>query len=143
MTDDLPEPYEGINGTVRAGDDLLSLEEEAMPRRRTMIMMGMTMRSATLVGNAAPNVGRLRERMMNPEPGDLVIETSSARRKDSEHHGIGILLARRRERDEADVFYVQYGPGERDIARWANSEFAALPVDRPWPLPAEAERITA
>ena len=43
--DDLPRPYEGINGIPRDADDLLSLEEEAMPRRRRMV--GPTNGSAT------------------------------------------------------------------------------------------------
>ena len=106
-----------------------------MPRRRAMIMTGMTMRSAAMTGNAAPFVVQIRERATDPRPGDLVIETTRARWPGSELHGIGILLARRREQHEPDVWYVQYGPGERDIARWANCEFAAIPFDATWPLP--------
>lgn len=145
----LPQPWEGVNGTARTGDDLLSLEDEAMPRRRRMVMMALLIRKATLVGNPAPIVRKLYERTSSPQPGDLVIETTSARRPDSEYRGFGILLAHRREwcsadaewaaylagpepdpeRTADDYWYVQYGPGERDIVRWANCDFMAIPDD--------------
>ena len=146
----LPQPWEGVTGTARDCDDLLSLEEEAMPRRRRMVMMALLLRKATLVGNPAPIVRKMFERMDAPQPGDLVIETTSARRPDSEHRGFGILLAHRREwclndsewadylatnpeggseRVADESWYVQYGPGERDIVRWGNCEFMAIPDD--------------
>jgi hypothetical protein len=156
-TEAWPQPYEGINGTVRDGDDLLSLEDEAMPRRRMMIMIGLNLRRATLVGNPAPIVAAMNERLSHPQPGDLVFETTTARRAGSEHRGFGILLEHRREwcstdedwaRDTADepgelrgddnrpaddAWYVQYGPGERDIARWTNAECAAILTEQEYP----------
>ena len=148
-TETLPQPWEGITATARTGDDLLSLEDEAMPRRRRMVMMALLIRKATLVGNQAPVVRNLYERMNDPQPGDLVIETSAAWRPDSECRGLGILLAHRREwcsndkewavyrAEEPDdderladhYWYVQYGPGDRDIARWEDCEFIAIPED--------------
>lgn len=148
-TETLPQPWEGITATARNSDDLLSLEDKAMPQRRRMVMMALLIRKATLVGNQAPVVKAMYERMNDPQPGDLVIETSSARRPGSEYRGFGFLLARRREwcsNDEewaiyraeqpddderlADHYwYVQYGPGERDIARWEDCEFIAIPDD--------------
>lgn len=77
------------------------------------------------------------------------IETTTAWRPDSEYRGLGILLACRREWCSTDeewaayraeepyederladrYWYVQYGPGDRDIARWENCEFIAIPDD--------------
>jgi len=142
----LPQPWEGVNGTEQTGDDLLSLEDEAMPRRRQMIMMALLLHRATLVGNPAPVVRRIWDRISAPQPGDLVVETTCARRPGSEHRGFGILLSHRREWCLADTdwaaylaenpqdderttdnyWYVQYGPGERDIARWENCDFMAI-----------------
>jgi hypothetical protein len=145
----LPQPWEGINGTVRDSDDLLSLEDEAMPRRRRMVMMALLLRKTTLVGHPAPIVARIYERMEHPQPGDLVVETTTAWRPDSEYRGFGILLACRREWCLADAdwaaylaenpqdderladryWYVQYGPGERDITRWEDCDFTAIPAE--------------
>lgn len=149
-----PQPWEGVNGTVRDGDDLLSLEESAIPRRDMMIGMARCLSSATLVGQPAPVVRRMSDRMRAPQPGDLVFErTMTSRGGDSALKGFGILLLKRREWAETDedfaremadepeefrgddnrctdtAWYVQYGPGERDICRWVNAEFTAIPVD--------------
>jgi len=145
----LPQPWEGINGTARDSDDLLSLEEEAMPRRRRMVMMALLLRKATLVGNQAPVVRSMYERMSDPQPGDLVVETTTSWRPDGGYRGFGILLGHRREwctKDEAwaaylaenpddderladHYWYIQYGPGERDISRWEDCRFIAVPDD--------------
>lgn len=145
----LPQPWEGINGTLREADDLLSLEDKAMPRRRRMVTMALLLHKATLVGNPAPAVQRMHERMYRPEPGDLVVETTTAWRPGNEVRGFGILLGHRREWCSTDeewavslaeepgddermadhYWYVQYGPGERDIARWEDCAFVAMPDD--------------
>ena len=74
----LPQPWEGVTGTARDSDDLLSLEEEAMPRRRRMVMTALLLRKATLVGNQAPVVTKIFDRMSDPQPGDLVVETTAS-----------------------------------------------------------------
>jgi len=148
-----PQPYEGITGTARAEDDLLSLDDIAIPRRMLMIRMAECLSRATLVGSPAPVVARMRARMDNPKPGDLVVARFISRDEDSLIKGFGILLAHRREwwssdedwaaemaaepealrgdgnRCTDDIWYVQYGPQERDICRWSNASFLAIPAD--------------
>jgi len=168
-----PEPREGVTGVVRTGDDLLSIEEAALPRRRMMIAIARHLRQATMVGQPAPVVQRMSERMRNPQPGDLVVETSRTlwgRTRELEVEGFGILLTHREEwwetdaewaamveqerashekflrgpyahpgdadepwepgeRDTDHAWYVQYGPGEKDVCRWVNCEFMAIPAD--------------
>jgi hypothetical protein len=99
-----PEPREGITGAVRTEDDLLSLEDAALPRRRMMIAIARHLREATTVGNPAPIVQRMSERMRDPQPGDLVVETSRTiwGRRGLEIEGFGILLAHREEWNETD-----------------------------------------
>jgi len=125
-----------------------------MPRRRVMVMMALAAyRAVTSPGSPAPAVAQMGRRMRNTEPGDLVVEVSAARRPGSERRGLGILLAHRRESltteweyanamgDEteelsgnesraadaiaADAYYVQYGPGERHVARWDSAQLIA------------------
>lgn len=99
-----PQPHEGITGTDRHDTDLLSLEEAAMPRRDMMREMAKLLRSATLVGNPAPSVSRMSDRMQKPRPGDLVMEESSAwtRDPDTRLKGFGILVCRRDEWWDSD-----------------------------------------
>lgn len=174
-----PEPREGITGTARTVDDLLSLEDAALPRRRMMIAIARHLREATMVGQPAPVVQRMSERMRSPQPGDLVVETSRTLwgGRGLEIEGFGILLAHREEWWETDAdwgaavereragheeflrgpysipgdadepwepgerstdhaWYVQYGPGEKDVCRWVNCEFMAIPVDGDFGQPA-------
>jgi hypothetical protein len=150
----LPQPWQGITGTARDGDDLLSLAPEAMPRRRMMLMMALVQYRAVSVPNPGPAVAQMGRRMRDPQPGDLVAEISAARRLGSEQRGFGILLGRRREwvspeaewmtaledepdyqhgnddgRAGGDAAYVQYGPGEKDVARWTAAAFIAILTD--------------
>jgi hypothetical protein len=144
-----PQPWTGIRGTARDRDDLLSLEPAAMPRRRLMAAMALALHRATLTGPAAAVTGR---RVREPVPGDVVAEVTTARKPGSERRGFGVLVARRREwvsaeaayslamGDDGDemrgegaaggeVFYVQFGPGERDVVRWECGEFVAAAGD--------------
>lgn len=93
-----PQPREGISGTDR-DDDLLSLEEAAIPRRLLMAGMAKCLRDAVLVGNQAPSVARMWQRMKTPRPGDLVIETSTFYRRDEDDRikAMGILVDHRTE----------------------------------------------
>lgn len=146
-----PQPYEGIAGTDR-DDDLLSLEDEAVPRRLLMHGMAGVLRDAVLVGNPAPRVARMWERMKDPQPGDLVAETSTFHRADEDTRikALGILVAHRVEWWQTDgewaaamadepaelrgngnratdhAWYVQYGPQAGDICRWVNCEFITV-----------------
>lgn len=166
------QPYEGINGTARTGDDLLSLEDEAIAVRKVLVNLMTVIRKTTLVGQPAPIVRDISDRMGHPVPGDLVVEASTTlhRQTGDWYRGFGILLEHRREwwetdadwevmvaqgradheeflrgpyahpgdadepwepdeRRTDDAWYVQYGPGERDICRWVNCEFMMVPTD--------------
>jgi hypothetical protein len=137
-----PQPHEGIIGADR--DDV--------PHREALIAMAYHLRTATLVGQPAPVVARMGERMRQPQPGDLVVTTEVLHgRRDLEDriHGFGIYLAGRTEWAETDenwaamvaedqfiddgdrttdtVFYIQYGPSAGDICRWYNSGVVVLP----------------
>ena len=95
-----PQPHEGITGTDRTGDDLLSLEDEAIPRRLMMIGLAYCLCQATLVGNPAPVVARMSKRINDPQPGDLVMERATPYRKhreDDQVKGFGILITHRDE----------------------------------------------
>jgi hypothetical protein len=154
----IPQPREGITGTLRDEDDLLSLDEKAIPRRAMMCAMAKCLQRAVTVGQPAPVVQRMSERMRHPQPGDLVVETSRMGRQHPDVEAFGILLAHRREwwstdaewaaemagepeelrgtdnRPTDHAWYVQYGPRPEDVCRWVNCEFIAIPLD-----PREAE----
>jgi hypothetical protein len=153
----LPHPWQGIRGTARGGDDLLSLEDAAMPRRRMMASLALSLWKVTLAGQLPPAAVQMGKRIRDPKPGDLSVEVTCAAKAGSERKGFGILLARRREwlsvewefaramDDEpddlrgngvraagdlaTDAWYVQYGPGERNVCRWDSAQFVAALTD--------------
>lgn len=142
------QPYEGVAGTLRDQDDLLSLEDKAMPRRAMIMAMAWNLNIATLqYGN------KWNERIRNPQVGDLVVETSrgiTTLRRNLEYKAFGYLLAHREEWSETDeqyakavadgdygegdkrwhddTWYVQYGPQPEDVCRWSNCSFIAAAV---------------
>ena len=152
-----PQPYENIQGTDLSGNWLLSLDEKAIAHRDVIIVMGKHLLTATLVGNPAPVVRRMSDRMRQPERGDIAAATEVLHgRGDLDYRikGLGVFLGQRREWAETDadweafkaedgcgltdedrttdtVFYLQYGPAPGDICRWHNSEPVAL-LTQPW-----------
>ena len=149
---DWPQPWQHIRGTVRDRDDLLSLETAAMPRRRVMAHMALSLWRATLTGQLSPAATAMGRRIRDPRSGDLVVEVTTAAKPGSERKGFGVLLACRREwvsaeaeyalamGDEPDelsgdgsgageVCYVQYGPSPKDVARWQDGDFIAVLTD--------------
>jgi hypothetical protein len=115
VTTTWPQPHEGITGADR-DDWLLSLDEQAVPHREALIMMARHLRGATLVGNPAPVVRRMGERICRPQPGDLVVaaEVLHGRRDlDSRTKGLGIFLAARREWAETDAEWGAFCEEER------------------------------
>ena len=147
----MKQPHEDVAG-VQRDDDLLSLEESALAHRDALIAMAKHLKSTTLVGNPAPIVEEVHHRITHPRIGDLVMEVSAPYRKevDTRVKSLGILVERRYEWWETDeeferlkaedppsyteadrmtdeAWYVQYGPDPKDICRWTNCEFVALP----------------
>ncbi len=132
-------------GTQR-DDDLLSLDERAVPHRLALLSLTRTLITTTLVGHPAPVVAEIRDRMRNPVSGDFVVEWTTATSEhaplDDRIKGIGYLIERRRESyggpDPDDighegVWYVQYGPAPGDVCRWVNADFVAIPIaDERW-----------
>jgi hypothetical protein len=91
------QPREDVRGEVRDGG-LLSLDDAALPARNLLVVVAHHLAGACLVGNPAPKVARLSERIRNPQLGDLVYETTTLFRR--EHPGgnaFGYLVERRRE----------------------------------------------
>lgn len=158
------QPREDIRGEVRDGG-LLSLDDAALPARNLLVIVAHHLAGACLVGNPAPMVAGLSERIRNPQLGDLVYETSTLFRR--EHPGgnaFGYLVEHRREWWSTDqdwaqelvddpsigdeprpvdtAWYVQYGPDPADICRWVNCEFHAIPDELRWVTEAPDSVIT-
>lgn len=131
-----PQPYEGITGTDRTEDDLLSLEDVAIRRRLLIKGLANCLRKATLVGNPAPIVTRMNERMRNPQPGDLVMEESTTYRRDEDIQvkGFGILIAHRQEWWQTDEEWAKQVEQERaDHEEFLRSDYAQTgDADEPW-----------
>lgn len=124
-----PQPREGITGSDRR-DDLLSLEDAAIPRRLVMAGMAKALLNATMVGQPAPIVKRMYARMRDPQPGDLVIELSTmwSRDEDTRIKGMGILVAHRQEWASTDAEWSEYVAEEK---RAYDEDFKTGPYYRP------------
>lgn len=162
----MKQPREDISGSPLS-DDLLSLDERAIAHRDALISMAKLLHTACLVGNAAPVVTRMYDRMKEPRPGDLVVERTSAmysRNPDDKLKGFGILIETRTEwassdeewaaqlaeeavlveddRSTVTAWYIQYGPAPVDVCRWTNCEFIALPYKDDFrPSPKEPDAL--
>ncbi len=99
------QPHEDIVGIDR-DDWLLSLDLRAVAHRDALRAMAHHLHVACLVGNPAPNVQRMYERISRPQIDDLVVESSSFYRRrslddaawlDHRTKAFGILLEHRRE----------------------------------------------
>jgi hypothetical protein len=155
VTGKWPEPGEGITGTLHDPAGVLSLDEDTLAARRALMATTRCLMRATLVGNPAPVVSRMYDRMHDVQPGDLVMETSGTLRLHADvfYRSFGILLADRIEWWQADAqwqagmagepeelrgdgnrctghaWYVQYGPRPDDVCRWVDCEFVMVPAD--------------
>lgn len=151
----MKQPHENVTGVARTGDDLISLDERAIAHRNALIVMAHHLRDATMVGNPAPAVERVGNRLRTPLVGDLVVEVTAfyrhRRDPDTALKGFGYLVERRREwwttdeewerekaedgglddsdRSTDEAWYIQYGPEPVDICRWTNCEFYVVPID--------------
>jgi hypothetical protein len=122
------QPREGITGTDQAANALLSLEESAIAARKMMAGLAGVLRRATMVGSPAPVVARISERMRDPRPGDLVMETSTMYREAEDwYKGFGILIEHRTEWWETDADWDQQVAAERA----SHEEFLRGPYSQP------------
>lgn len=146
------QPHEGVQGTLRDDDDLLSLGDRAVAVRSVLIGLANHLYSAVLVGNPAPKVAAMYQRISNPKVGDLVVEMTALYGTNVERKikGFGMLVAQRNEWDSTDAeweaycsenpedaasdgrwtdeaWYVQYGPQPDDVCRWTNCRFIVVP----------------
>jgi hypothetical protein len=156
----MKQPHEDVTGTDRAGDPLISLEDGHLPVRAALATMSRHLSNATLVGDPAPVVERMSQRLRTPQAGDLVIEQHAAyMRRESWWNGFGYLVEHRDEwwttdaeweqlkrEDESltdkdrmidHAWYIQYGPAAVDVCRWVNCSFRVIPIaDEDFALPA-------
>jgi len=95
-----------------------------------LAIIGHELYRATLIGHAPPIIEKLRERMLSPQPGDLVLEVSRLggfRPDRFDPDSIGRLV-----RVEGDRFVVEplHEPGKEQ--GWQNATFVALPDRNGW-----------
>lgn len=144
------QPHEDVVGTQR-DEPFLSLDESAWPSRFALTTLADHLYRACLVGNPAPTVARMYERIANPQVGDFVFEVSAIMRKDHDRRikGFGVLVAERREWWQTDeewastlaeepdygdrpvdhAWYIQYGQAAGDVCRWTNCRVIVVPLD--------------
>lgn len=152
MMEAVKQPREDVTGTLRNDDDLLSLDDRAMPVREALIALARHLTTATMVGNPAPVVDRMGSRIRRPVVGDLVVEATTIMRRrrpgDDWYRGFGYLVEHRTEwmhtdeewqqvraewddeRPSNEAWYVQYGPQHEDVCRWTNADFYLVPISQ-------------
>ena len=117
---------------IQRDDDLLSLDESAVAARRALVSLAKQLYSITLANNS-PNTNRAGERIRSPQVGDFVVETTSRIPMDVDTllkcHGYLLEHQTERSGHGEDAWYVQYGPSPEDVCRWANADFAAVPIN--------------
>jgi hypothetical protein len=152
MTSNYKQPHEGIVGMDRTGDPLVTLDDELLPVRAALITVSGHLQTATQVGNPAPVVQRMNERLRSPQVGDLVVEQGKAAfmRAADWYRGFGYLVERRREwwvtdeeweaekredetlsdanRSVDEAWYIQYGSDAGDVCRWTDCSFRVIPI---------------
>jgi len=118
------QPYEDIVGIDR-DNWLLSLDMRAVAHRDALRVLAHHLHTACLVGNPAPNVQRMYERITRPQVGDLVVEISSFYRRrslgddawlDHRTKALGILLEHRREWWQTDEEWQREITEDPDLA---------------------------
>jgi len=127
------QPHEGIRGyDLTNRGDLLCLSEEGQAHRSLIVLLAHGILTATQVGNPAPIVQRIADRMRRPQAGDLVFEESTfwgSFRRGHPHEGqawcrgFGFLLEEREEWADIDAEW------EEHLA--AEAEYYALDHDDP------------
>jgi hypothetical protein len=91
----------------------------------------LAIHDACLVGNPAPRVAAMYERMTHPQPGDVVLETGTCWRPDWPERALGRLIRIEPGANQFEDAYVvesmYYADGA--ITTWQNCHFIALPID--------------
>lgn len=145
-----PEPHKNVTGIDRAGDPLVSLEDDVVPIRDLIGALAHHLYSVVLAPRTS-NAEKLHKRITNPRPQDRVVVLDSVRRRDPDsYRGVGYLIAHRAEwwttdeewerqksngevypdeprPAEPDAWYIQYGPAPADVCRWVNCTVLAVP----------------
>lgn len=143
---DYPHPHEGISGTNREGDPLMTVEGSLVATDMMRLL-----HQAVLVGQQAPIVREMYDRMYAPQIGDPVVVLDAIYRRDDDtkNKGVGYLIADREDWAQTDeqwqaelaedpslaeggrhkerAWYVQYGPEPVDVCRWSNCTVLAIP----------------
>ena len=115
----LPQPREDVTGMDLTGSMLLSLREPAAVHREALITVTRHLRDSCMVGNPAPVVRRIWQRISHPEPGDLAVANEVLHGcGDDDYHlkGFGVLLAIRDEWAETDADWAAFCDSERRAA---------------------------
>ena len=100
-----------------------------------LAIVGRELYRTTLIGHAPPLIRKLRERIMNPQPGDLVLEVSrlgGIRPDRFDPDSIGRLLRIEVDGQGGDRWVVEplHAPGAEQ--GWQNATFVALPDRNDW-----------
>lgn len=136
------QPHEGIVGVDRSDNDLLSLDTSAVVHRTALAAMAKHLHLAVGVGNPAPVVRRMSERIREPRVGDFVLEwmvgLSARYDLDMRIKAMGYLVEKRREWWTTDAEW-EAGLAEELAARREyepgaelDSEDLERPTDEAW-----------
>lgn len=126
-------PREDATGTDRSGDPLVSLDDALLPVRDALFGAGWNVYKAVHVGNPAPMVAKMQQRISDPQPGDYVGIGDTAYKRDlpddTRAQRCGYLVAIRDEwmhtgeewqenlRVNAEDSIMGWGPEERPVER--------------------------
>lgn len=144
----LKQPHEDVHPMT-----IPELQFHLIKYSRPLVTMANHLYAACLVGNKAPVVQRMYDRITNPQIGDLVTElTTRHRRNYDQLRATGYLIEKREEwcttdeeweKDKEEwekeyeedsltrgtdiAWYIQYGIDS--ICRWTNCSFIVIPVN--------------
>lgn len=123
-------------GTWRRGGSRWVLTDAEAQLLRFVAEAGHAAYMATLVGDPAPIVKRMGDRIRDPRPGDVVLETSTFYQRNWRPSALGQLILTR---DEPFLDRVEFCEAHLDGDYWNDPdetypEFAARHTERVWYL---------